>query len=189
MKIKIAFLTGQSNPNSVALSKIQTDFMNSIPINEEWKCYKNFPYTDGLEDFKPIHLFLASYYNSRQYLLSRTKKKSDYYKELFLKEFHEVENIVLIVGSCGLELFCNMNLSSAFLERISIFAYGPVSRNLPKCKNLLLVQGKKDYISRLWKLPIDRYVSCEHLDYLSNKEVVEIFLGFLHANLTIFPSV
>lgn len=178
-KTKIAFLTGQSNPNYIGLSPLQFKFMKSIPLDESLKLYKNFPYTEGKLDYKDTNIFSASYYNSKQYLLSRIKCYSTYYKSLFLQEFDQIDNIVLLSGSCGLELFSNLYLEKAILNKIHIFGYGPVSRKIPNCQNIFLVQGESDWISKFWKLNIHKKIQSDHLDYLSKQEVLDLLIEFL----------
>jgi hypothetical protein len=78
---------------------------------------------------------------------------------------------VLLIGSCGLELFVNLRLDSRWLERTTVFAFGPVARSLPSCR-CVLVQGRRDWISRIFLYRADHLIDSHHLDYLTQEEVL-----------------
>lgn len=176
MKTKIAFLTGQSNPKSTALSPVQTEFMKSIPVSEDIKSYRNFPYSEG-ETFSEVNILKASFSNAKQYLTA--ERNSKIYSILFNSYFNEYDRIILLAGSCGLHLFNCLNLPEDMMNKISIFAYGPTAHRIPDCSITFIVQGRDDWISRLWKLPVDEYTDCGHMDYLNQKSVYDSFIQFL----------
>lgn len=179
MKTKIAFLTGQSNPSSTSLSPVQTEFMKKIPVPEELKSYRNFPYTEG-SAYSEVNILRASINNARQYL--NAGKRSDEYSGMFNKYFKNNDIIIIISGSCGLHLFNSLNLSAEIRQKISIFAYGPTAHRIPECRDIFIVQGRKDWISRLWRLPVNEYAECGHMDYLNQKSVFDSCIRFLKKN-------
>lgn len=179
MKAKISFLTGQSNPASTALSPVQTEFMKNIPVPEELKSYRNFPYTEGTA-YSEVNILRASINNARQYL--NAGKRSDEYSGLFKSYFNNNDRIIILSGSSGLHLFNCMNLDQETRQKVSIFAYGPAAQRIPECRDIFIVQGQKDWISRLWRLPVNEYIQCGHMDYLNQKSVFDSCIRFLKKN-------
>ncbi len=183
MNLRIAFLTGQSNPASIALSSLQTSFLRRIPFPEECKLYRNFPYrlphVEDPEVYRPVGLLRASLNNAWQYFRSR---KPDYaldYSAAFTDEFLHVDRVVLLVGSCGLELFINLQLPDWILQKVSIFAYGAVARSVPRCGDLFVIRGNHDRIAALWDIPVDCTIACGHMDYLENFQLMDLLTDFL----------
>jgi hypothetical protein len=80
---------------------------------------------------------------------------------------------LIFAGSSGLELFANLRLPGDVLARVEIVAYGPVARRLPDCP-CVLVQGRRDWLSRAWFPRVDHRVDCGHLDYLTSPEVLTL---------------
>ncbi len=80
---------------------------------------------------------------------------------------------VLLCGSCGLELLINLRLDPSSLRRAVLFAFGPVARSLPSCQ-YVLVQGRRDWLSRLYHSRAHHQVDCGHLDYLEREEVLQL---------------
>ncbi len=181
--VKVAFITGQSNLSSNALSPAQHHFMKEIPLPETAKVYWNFPYDRKSEGFQRVNLFTASLNNSMQYLQSRRSGFANKYRNRFMEEFGGAEKIMLLSGSCGLELFRNLKLPESICGKVYIFAYGAVAQKRPLCKRLFLIRGRRDWIASLWRLEYDVKVAAGHLDYLENLELKEHCYRFIDAIL------
>lgn len=176
---KIAFFTGRSNPGNCNLSPIQFNFLNELNAPKFIKIYKNFPYLSNQDDYQPTNILKASMNNAKDYLFSRKKAFKKQYMQLFLDEFNDSENIVLLVGSCGLEILSNLIQDEPLMKRISIFTYGAVSRNIPDFSQVLILRGHKDYIASLWNLKPNFMIQSDHMSYLSNPETKAICEKFI----------
>ncbi len=86
---------------------------------------------------------------------------------------------VLLAGGCGLELLSNLHLRAEVLQRISVFAYGPVTRCAPACAHLLTVIGDADWISCLGHGSATVRVPAGHLDYLQCTELLTLVQRFV----------
>ncbi|MDB6078347.1 MAG: hypothetical protein JWO82_2094, partial [Akkermansiaceae bacterium] len=143
----IAFLTGQSDPASNALSEDQRAFLDRLSFLPDEKFARNFPYRSVPRPFRKIPLLTASLNNSLQYLRSRQPRFAATHRDEIIRTFSPYDRVIFLAGSCGLELFSNLHLPADFTAKAHVFAYGPVSRNLPRCATLWRVQGSGDRIS------------------------------------------
>lgn len=185
-RVITAFLTGQSNPAVNALSEGQRSFLDRTLESGHERLMRNFPYTD-LPTFEgQVPLWRASMNNSRQYLASRREAFASRYRPAVFSAFEGYQRVILLAGSCGLELLVNLRLPEEFLKRLHVFAYGPVSRRLPDCEKLWLVQGDKDPISRWWHSDPHHRIPCHHMNYLECREMEDLFRGFHRSSL--FPA-
>jgi hypothetical protein len=89
-------------------------------------------------------------------------------------------------GSCGLELFNNLQLPVDAIRKVSVFAYGPVARRRPDCVHLL-VGATRDSISKHYFPAPDHIVDCGHMNYLSNPIVRTLCREFIE-RVTRSPS-
>jgi hypothetical protein len=166
---QVAFLTGQSDPRRCALSEVQQTFIDRLaPIP---RVPRNFPYDVASPPFAPTPLVRASLSNATQYWASRTRAFRARHRPGVDAMLEGAERTLLLAGSCGLELFNNLALPRALLDRIVVFAYGPVARCRPDCE-ALLVQGHRDLISRCWFRRVDLRVGAGHMDYLARDDVL-----------------
>jgi hypothetical protein len=165
---KVAFLTGLSNPRSCALSNIQKHFLTSLEVPEHYKLYLNFPYLPSTgEENEP--LWKASLHNTHQFFsiaLHRTAAR------------HHLENLasstdalILITGSCGLEIL-NIALTSEVAKKLNhVYALGPVAWQQPVYPRTLL-QGSSDYLSKSFFRNADRYLDdIHHMNYLESDSI------------------
>lgn len=173
-----AFLTGQSDPLSNALSPEQSGFFKSCGLEGGEVLLLNFPYDPERGVHREISLWKASVNNSAQYLRSRKRVFAETYRERIMERFRQYDRIVFIAGSCGLELLVNLKMPSDFLAKTWVFAVGPVSRSLPDVAKMKLVRGDRDFISKHWHRRVDHVVRCGHMDYLSCPEVERLFVAF-----------
>jgi hypothetical protein len=176
--LQVAFLTGQSNPACWALSPVQDAFLARLQRGNRQLHGCNFPYQPESPSHEPVPLLKASVHNSAQYLLSRRPSFSDRYQAAVQALLSLHLHTVLLAGSCGLELLNNLRLPPAWLSRVSVFAFGPVARRSPDCRHVL-VQGRRDGISRLFFNTVHHRVDCGHMDYLQQDEVLVLCETFL----------
>lgn len=176
--LQVAFLTGQSNPACWALSPVQAAFLVRLQRDDRQLHACNFPYQPASPSHEPVSLLKASVHNSAQYLLSRRLSFSDRYQAAVQALLSRHPHTVLLAGSCGLELLNNLRLPPAWLSRVSVFAFGPVARRSPDCRHVL-VQGRRDGISRLFFNTVHHRVDCGHMDYLQQDTVLALCEAFL----------
>jgi hypothetical protein len=167
--LQLAFLTGQSDPRSCALSPIQTRFLEALRAPGAAKVWSNFPYWTETPAHAETSLLRASVNNALQYLHARRPSFRARYREHLLDFLQAADRTLFLAGSCGLELLAGLELPAPALARIRVFAYGPVARRRPavECR---LVQGRRDWISRLWLGRPDVWIDAGHLDYLESPE-------------------
>jgi hypothetical protein len=175
---QIAFLTGQSDPQGCALSPLQQRFIDALaaPLAVD----RNFPYTAATPPFRRIPLWRASVANAHQYLDSRRLAFRRRHRPAVEALLARRERSLLLAGSCGLEFLVNLQLPRDLLDRLAVFAYGPVARRRPDC-DCLLLQGYRDRLSR-WYFPrVDLRVDSGHMDYLAQAEVLQHCRDYLAA--------
>ena len=175
LPFQVAFLTGQSRPSGVALSPVQANFLAALPAPSASRMPINFPYRTRTADqpFAPTPLLVASVRNVRQYLSSRRPWFAERHRAAVEAFVARADHTLLLAGSCGLELFNNLALSANALRRVTIFAYGPVARRQPDCPRLL-VQGRRDWLSRRYFRTVDVQVNTGHMDYLTDPVVLAL---------------
>ena len=172
---QIAFLTGQSHPLTAALSPSQTAFLGKLSVPESLRITRNFPYPDDASTHRFMHapLLIASLRNGWQYFASRRAAFAEQHRPAVETLLERADRTLFLAGSCGLELFNNLGLPASALRRVTIFAYGPVARWRPDCA-CLLVQGRRDWISRRYFGAVDAHVNGGHMDYLTDPAVVAL---------------
>ncbi|WP_158658169.1 hypothetical protein [Agarilytica rhodophyticola] len=171
--LQVAFITGKSNPKSWCLSPPQKKFINSLGLKKEEISLLNFPYCKSSETFKPVNIVQASYENIKIFCFSQTKVYRQKYLSSVREFLDNTSYTLLISGSCGLELLSNLRLPKSYQNKIHIFAYGPVSIKMPPA-NSILVQGEKDWISRIFFKEVDFLVPGGHMSYMDQEEVIDI---------------
>lgn len=173
-----AFLTGRSVRGNHGLSESQLRFQRQSPIPASCWLPWNFPYL-GSDPFPPrFSILLASLNNTTDFLLSRTPSFRRRHRAHILEVFDRQPVIVLLAGSCGLELLANLHLPASTLARLHVFAYGPVSRKRPQVASLFLLQGKHDLLSRCFHRHVHARLPCGHMGYLDHPRTLELFAEF-----------
>lgn len=170
--LQIAMLNGRSKPDCWALSPAQHAFLMQLSGQGRHLVLNNFPYLPSDKPYQPVPLLRASLANAREYLNARTPWFRRRYRPLVQQLLAQAEHTVFVAGSCGLELLSSLRLPAADLQKLSVFAYGPVARTKPACHSLL-VQGRADWISRRWFAEADLLVDADHLNYLQQPEVLQ----------------
>jgi hypothetical protein len=173
-----AFITGHSVPGCTGLSSQQRDFQRATGITaERWIPY-NFPWVETWPFPEPVPLIEASISNVRHYLASRRKAFTLAHRDSVSQLLAPHDKILLLAGSCGLELFNNLELPPVLRQRIHLFAYGPVSRKTPEVASYCLVQGQRDWLSRVHHSRVHHRFACRHLEYLRTPQTLRAFLDF-----------
>lgn len=170
--LQIAMLNGRSNPANWTLSPAQQAFLRQLGGADRHLTGMNFPYLPTEKAYQPTALLRASLANGWEYLNARMPWFRRRYRSVVQALLQQAEHTVFVAGSCGLELLNCLQLAPSDLEKVSVFAYGPVARARPACRSLL-VQGRADWISRRWFAEADIVVDADHLNYLQQDEVLQ----------------
>ncbi|MGO3127666.1 MAG: hypothetical protein ACTIJY_06315 [Luteimonas sp.] len=179
--IRIAFLTGRSDRSRCGLSPEQQGFLDALraPGRELVDC--NFPYAAPKPGYVAVPLPLAAWRNLGDYVGARRSAFTGRYRVSVASTLEGAGAVVLLAGSCGLELLANLHLDASLRARLHVFAYGPVARQAPDVARLLCVQGRGDWISRVgWRGPVYR-VDGGHMDYLRQPDVRALCEDFIAA--------
>ena len=176
--LRVAFITGQSDPRRWTLSPAQAGFLRRLRLAEGVGYPLNFPYLPGSPPHAPTPLWRASYANACIYWRSRTPAFRARYRPATIAMLEQAHHTVLLAGSCGIELLNNLQLPDDVLARVRVFAYGPVARCRPPCRSLL-VQGRDDRLSRYYFPSVDRIVEARHLDYLDDPATLGLCAEFI----------
>jgi len=176
--LQVAFLTGQSDPRTCRLTESQSAFLRALPIADDAREWRNFPYAPDPPPYVPVPLVIASYRNGMQFLRSRSNRFRTRYRPAVIAFIERAERTLFLAGSCGLEFLNNLALPEGDLARVAVFAYGPVARHRPACAHVL-VGSPRDRISRAFFPRPDVLVEAGHLDYLASPEVATACAAFL----------
>ncbi len=181
----VAFITGHSVRGCTGLSQEQREFQqrSAVPA-ANWLRY-NFPWQETFPFPEPFRLLSASWNNVRHYVASRKPAFREQHRAQVVAMFSQYETIILMAGSCGLELLNNLDLPAEIRQRLHVFAYGPVSRHRPDVASCFLVQGERDLISRTFHRQVDARFPCPHMGYLAAAETLRLFDAFYRR---VFPT-
>lgn len=177
LNYQVILLTGQSDPRCCALSPLQKAFLDQS-VHADAQVLTNFPYDPSSASYRATPLMTASIRNAWQYFRSRSPSFRTRHASRIIGLIERRERTIVLAGSCGLELFNNVSLPSPLLERIRLFAFGPVARRRPDCEHLL-VGSRKDWLSRCFFPMPDRWVDCTHMDYLRAPAVRTLWNEFV----------
>jgi hypothetical protein len=182
--VKVALLSGLSDPETCALSRVQTDFLAALQVPESWKVYRNFPYAPcpaGARREPP--LWLASLRNLRQFLQAGRRPYRDAARRHWEALAESAGELVIVTLSCGLEIL-NHCLPPRGRNGLHVFALGPVAREPPRAACTLL-QGARDYLSKLFFRTADVVLpGVGHMDYLGNPEVFQRINEYLCSSIS-----
>ena len=177
---RAAFLTGHSVPGCTGLSREQREFQRRSAVPASHWLPWNFPYHETHPFPEPVPLLSASVNNLRHYLGSRREGFRRRHRDAVMERLSPWPVVILLAGSCGLELLANLELPKELLGRLHVFAYGPVSRRLPGAATCRLVQGQRDWLSRFYHRRVDHRIDCPHMGYLTAPETLPLFDAFCH---------
>ncbi|AEO42808.1 hypothetical protein LN565_16380 [Xanthomonas euvesicatoria pv. euvesicatoria] len=171
--LQIAFLTGQSDPASCALSAEQGAFLQQLQGAGRQLLDCNYPYRRNGAPHRRTPLWRASLSNARQYLAARHARLAEADRKRVHALLDQAPMTLLLAGSCGLQLLTALQLPDALRARLAVFAYGPVCDAPSVFGQLRVVQGRSDWISRtLFDGQVDARPACGHMAYLRNAEVL-----------------
>lgn len=173
-----AFITGHSVRGCTGLSAEQLTFQNRSAVPAERWLKHNFPFHETAPFPTSIGLLRASFNNFRHFVDSRRQDFSSSHCAQLTKLFSSHEAVILLAGSCGVQLLHGLDLPVDILRRIHVFAYGPVSLARPQTASLCVVQGKNDFISRCFFREADHRINCSHMGYLLARETLDLFNSF-----------
>lgn len=172
------FITGHSVPGCTGLSSEQREFQRRSAAPEDRWLRHNFPWVETFPFPEPFRLLRASWNNARHFFESRRPSFREAHRRGVIELFAPFDAVILLAGSCGLELLCNLDLPAETLRRVHVFACGPVSRRRPRVASLFVAQGERDLISRAFHKQADARYRCPHLGYLEAPETLRLFDEF-----------
>ena len=176
----VAWLTGQSDYRSACLSPAQAAVLRAIAAPGWVGVEANFPYNQAAltAGYRPAPLLAASVRNSAQFVaaLGSTTFRQACARHLQPLLQAATHRLVLLCGSCGLQLFyaaLPWLRVPAGLE-IQLIGLGPVCvrHHTHSQVAVTVVQGQRDWLSRsLCRLPCNYRVAAGHLDYAALPEL------------------
>lgn len=177
--LQVAFLTGQSRPSSCALSPAQRRFLGRLAhATGAVAVGGNFPYWAETPPWRAMSLPRASLNNLTHYLGARGPAFRARHRASVLSLIAAAEQTIFLAGSCGLELLRRLDLPDEALARVAFVAFGPVARSRPACAGIV-VQGRRDWVSRPFAVQPDFRVACGHLGYLEDDDFARICADFV----------
>ncbi|MCC9598961.1 hypothetical protein LOC67_00205 [Stieleria sp. JC731] len=190
--VKIAIVTGLSDPNHCSLSEDQRSLLDSIEVPDEWKVRRNFPFVEtSKSDSTAPGIMAASLANARQFIASHRVSFRELAYPHWQALFRSAERFYFVTGSCGIQLLRSIDHNMQqhrFLKhkRIEVLSLGPVSFRSPAIPvqtgqaqagrlHTLRVQtarGDRDWISGLFYRRVDYPIKgVGHMQYWQNSEV------------------
>lgn len=200
--LKIAIVTGLSDPSHCMLSDAQRTFLETMIANidgragkslREGKVSTNFPFLEpaspdaNSESNKQKPIISASVNNIKQYLLSDSPSYHARSLPHWKAFFESAEKFYLVTGSCGLQLVANAIGKLPPGPIIEILALGPVASKKSKSYiqqlnwgSLTIVQGSADWISRCFFNQGCRVIPrLGHLQYWTDPSTQEFACNWL----------
>ncbi len=172
--VKVAVMSGLSDPTTCALSGIQKRFMAAVDVPEEWKVYWNFPYVPCERERQDPPLWLASVRNGWQYLLASSPGYRAAARRHWRALADSAERLVVVTLSCGLEILNHVLGPEDEGKSLDVIALGPVASGPPRVPSVM-VQGTADYVSRLFFRRRDVSLpGVQHLEYFLHPLVLEL---------------
>ncbi|HWJ82368.1 MAG TPA: hypothetical protein VNS55_09050 [Nocardioides sp.] len=171
LPLQVLHLTGQSDPASCALSPAQHAFLDALPLPEEAKVRRNFPYDEALAPYRPVPLWLGSLRHAGLAVRVRRRGWADRHRSSVVTQLGRADRSLVLAGSIGLDLLGRLDLPAATLDRLVVVAYGAVATRPPACRTIR-VGSRRDHLARWW--PSDVYVDSGHLDYLAAPELAAV---------------
>lgn len=186
--VSVAILTGQSNPRRPRLSHSQQALLDAIDLPEASKVRSPFLFVPvGDDGDAPRHagdadgdgvrtpLWLASLRNLRQFSLASTPRFARIARARWHAFLAERPALLLITGSCGLQLFNALHAANASSGQPAsirhVFALGPVAWCRPAVSHTL-IQGEADGWSRLFFRDVDVTVPrLGHMGYFDDPTI------------------
>lgn len=118
--LQIAFLTGQSDPASCALSTEQGAFLRQLQGTGRQLVDCNYPYRRNSAPHRRTPLWRASLSNARQYLAARHARLAEADRKRVHALLDQRPMTLLLAGSCGLQLLTALQLPDALRARLAV---------------------------------------------------------------------
>jgi len=176
--LQVAFMTGQSDPRSCALSAVQHRFLRELPLPESAKVYYNFPYDERTPPARDVPLAIASWNNTSQSAAALLPGFARRHRASVAALLERAPRTLFLAGSCGIHLLRGLRLPEPAMRRIAVFAYGPVAFARPDCTHVL-VGSERDAISRAFFPHPDVRVRSDHLRYLDDPALAAACIAFI----------
>ncbi|MBF9221270.1 hypothetical protein [Hymenobacter ruricola] len=176
----VAWLTGQSDYRSACLSPAQAALLRAVATPGWVGLEANFPYNQAalMASHRPAPLLAASVRNSAQFVAALA---SPAFRQACARHLQPLldaatRRLVLLCGSCGLQLFYAAlpGLRVPPGLQIQLIGLGPVCVRYQAHPQVAVavVQGRRDWLSRgLCRLPCTYRVPAGHLDYAELPEL------------------
>lgn len=184
----LAWLTGQSAYHHGSLSPAQAALLRGVTLPGWSRVEANFPYNKAAltADYQPTPLLPASVRNSAQFVAALTSSAFGQACARHLQPLLDASTsrLVLLCGSCGLQLF---QAALPWLRvptglHIHLVGLGPVCLRFHRHPQVAVtvVQGRHDWLSRsLCPLPCHYQVPAGHLDYAGLAQLPELIKHLL----------
>jgi hypothetical protein len=179
MRLQIAFLTGRSDPQRCALSPQQAHFLAELAGPGRSLVAQNFPYDQRTLPWRQTPLWRASWCNLREHLGRRRERFLQQHRPAVRAMLERAPHTVLLAGSCGTSLWLAI-ATPAMAARASVLAFGPVTRQRPPGRSLVL-QGRRDWLSRLFAGTATAPLATGHLGYLDDPQMLTRCRAFVEA--------
>ena len=176
--MKIAIVSGLSDPSTCALSDSQRDFLNRLDAPASSKIKHNFPYIDTKQPRRDPHLLIASWRNTTQFFGASRRNYIAHAKRHWRALADSCNALFIITLSCGLEIVRHLIDND---QHVRILALGPVARALPAVPCTLL-RGTRDPISKFFFRDAAEVKSLGHLDYFRSNDVLSIANEWICSN-------
>lgn len=176
--MKVAIVSGLSDPSTCALSDIQRDFLQRLDAPASSKLDRNFPYVDTPTPRRDPHLLLASWRNTTQFFTAANRNFIAHAQRHWRALRESTGELFIITLSCGLEIVRHLVDGD---DGVRILALGPVARALPNA-DCTLVRGSRDPISRFFFQHAIELPNLGHLDYFRSDAVLRIANEWICSN-------
>lgn len=170
----VILISGSSNYKNAALSEEQKNFLEIFRKYGYEIVDSNFPYNENFKnkDYENVNIIKASISNIIYYI--HTLYNKEFQKEIVrhCSPFFNKEEVIVVSQSSGFNML--KILEKENLNKIKIFALGPVAKGKSKIGNTAVIKGKRDFYSRIMDFhKEDMLVNCGHFEYLIKDEVKE----------------
>ena len=183
--VKIAFLTGLSNPWSCELSAVQQTFMAALRFPEGWKVCRNFPWIAAGNPATATPLWRASFHNGWQFLAASTPLYRRVAQPHWDALLRSADHVFIIAGSCGLQIInCLLAGSPPKKTRIDVLGFGPVAWRRPRVR-YRLVQNEGDAVSRCFFRKSEALLAgTGHMNYLDDERLTRIVEQWISSSIS-----
>lgn len=178
--VKVALMSGASNPRSCGLSAVQYQFLDGLDLPSSSKIYMNFPYLPAYRhaDGQPP-LWLASWRNLNQFLGASRRAYQESAALHLQTLLNSCDRLLIVTLSCGLEILNSCLAVLGTVDSLHVLSLGPVAWGRPPVPHVL-VQGTRDYISQSFFRQVETRLShVGHMDYLEQASVHDLVNDYL----------